>query len=232
MGALSYKASYVTYAQHVRRPYPTPDQRDQLAQDRVAGGVAEVVVHTFEVVDVDEHQGDGAPRFAGRRPLGRNDAIEVRPVPGPGQVVRRGVVLQTGDARPQRLELLPGRLVDARRPLEDHEATAPKPEHPRAQARPLRRRDVGVGPLPAPLGGVPGRLGEALRGEGRPPETQREALIRQQDVTRCVDQERGRRKVPEGIGEVDRRHDASIRHVETPALSLTRRVERQRPGTP
>src|SRR2546425_6276988 len=90
--------------QYVAHPQMTPHQRRQLAEEGIAGQVAQRVVVVFEKIQVDHPQGAVAPVPADAVDFGAQDLLEMPPVIQPGQRIGNG---QLGELGPQHLTLLP-----------------------------------------------------------------------------------------------------------------------------
>src|SRR5580765_5696040 len=69
-------------------PDRRPDARRQLAQDLIAGAVAETVVDALELVDVEIDDAERLARAARARALGRERGLEAAPVEEAGEAVR------------------------------------------------------------------------------------------------------------------------------------------------
>src|SRR2546428_1624044 len=90
--------------QYVAHPQMTPQQRRQLAEEGIAGQVAQRVVVVFEKIQVDHTQRAVAPVPADAVDFGAQDLLEMPPVIQPGQRIGNG---QLGELGPQHLTLLP-----------------------------------------------------------------------------------------------------------------------------
>src|SRR3989441_6186185 len=82
----------------------TPHQRRQLAEEGIAGQVAQRVVVVFEKIQVDHTQRAVASVPADAVDFGTQDLLEMPPVIQPGQRIGNG---QLGELGPQHLTLLP-----------------------------------------------------------------------------------------------------------------------------
>src|SRR3546814_3756331 len=82
-----YTTLFRSPAQQVGAPGGRGEQPGQLAQDRVAGMVAERVVDTLEVIDIERQQGQWRAVAPGPRDLRLDGVLEMPAIPEAGQAV-------------------------------------------------------------------------------------------------------------------------------------------------